>query len=1028
MTYKGYKNVNNLRQIFWIEKTDVAYAYLEDDMTLDYTWTISEGNTLYLCLNGHTLNLDQYMILLAQKGGTLYLCDCSTDHTGTVSGGSNRCVSVSDASNYASTFNMYGGTLKNGTASTGGGVEVSNGIMNMYGGTIEGNTATSDGGGIYVGTKGTLNLYGGTITNNTVNTNEAHHGGGIYVESNKWSGVGKISISGSPVVTGNTRTYTPDSTTSTENVYLSYGFTNSGELPIIQLGTLTSGANIGIWAGESVFSTASDTDYSGYFSSDQGGYYVAYNGEKKLELKAGEPHVHSGGTAYCNKKAVCEICDMEYGDFDRTNHSGKPGGWCKDETKHWMEYSCCGAIINNAAHHGGKATCMDQATCEACGQVYGETGPHSFTKEAPADQYLKSEATCTEKAVYYKSCVYCHQSSKGTEEEATFEYGDLADHDYGAWTPNGDDTHTRTCSHDESHTETEACAYGDNWETNRYSHWHTCTVCGGETKRLNHTDQDDDHLCDVCGMQITEHEFTAETADANYLKSKATCTEKAVYYKSCKVCGLSSKGTDEEATFESGDFADHDYGEPSYTWTEVPDGYMCAATKACKNCGEDIAEIAAVTYALVTEPTCLTDGTGRYTATFSTGFPAQTKDIAIPATGHDWGKAELNWIDDGDSRECTAARVCNNDSSHKETETVKADYTIVIAPTCLTPGQGMYSATFEAEWANAGSTLVDVTIPALGHDWGKWTSNGDDTHTRVCSRDDSHKETKDCAGGTANCHDKAVCTDCGQAYGKLAPAKHDGGTELKNKKDATCTEKGYSGDTYCKGCGEKLSDGTEIPAIGHSYGAWTVIQAPKAGAKGMREHTCVNCSHKETEAIRATGKFDDVPAGSYYEEAVIWAAGEGITEGTKENLFSPNAICTRAQAVTFLWRAAGSPAPKTSTMPFTDVPADSYYYNAVLWAVENGITKGTSETTFSPGANCTRAHTVTFLWRAEQSPAASGSIPFTDVDAKEYYADAVLWAVNNGITKGTGETTFSPNAGCTRAQIVTLVWRCKVGE
>ena len=244
VTYKAYTKANSLRQIFWIEEVDVAYAYLENDITLDYHFYIQEGKTLYLCLNGHTLNLDKYNILVYNSGGTLYLCDCSAKKTGTISGGSNRCISVDDAAESTSTFNMYGGTLRNGKSSNGAGVEVANGTMNMYGGTITENTATSDGGGIYVGTKGTLNLYGGTITKNTINVNEAHYGGGVYVESNKWSGVGKISISGSPVITGNTRTYTPDSTTTTDNLFLSYGFTNSGDLPIIQLGTLTSGADI----------------------------------------------------------------------------------------------------------------------------------------------------------------------------------------------------------------------------------------------------------------------------------------------------------------------------------------------------------------------------------------------------------------------------------------------------------------------------------------------------------------------------------------------------------------------------------------------------------------------------------------------------------------------------------------------------------------------------------------------------------------------------------------------------------------
>ena len=174
-----------------------------------------------------------------------------------------------------------------------------------------------------------------------------------------------------------------------------------------------------------------------------------------------------------------------------------------------------------------------------------------------------------------------------------------------------------------------------------------------------------------------------------------------------------------------------------------------------------------------------------------------------------------------------------------------------------------------------------------------------------------------------------------------------------------------------------------------------------------------------------TGVFVDVATGSYYEDAVDWAVENGITQGTDDTHFAPDGICTRAQAVTFLWRAAGSPAPKTNTMPFTDVNAGSYYYDAVLWAVENGITKGTSDTTFSPNMICTRAQIVTFLWRSEKSPAAGTANPFADVKSTAYYAGAVLWAVKENITKGTTSTTFSPNADCTRAQIVTFLWRCK---
>ena len=169
--------------------------------------------------------------------------------------------------------------------------------------------------------------------------------------------------------------------------------------------------------------------------------------------------------------------------------------------------------------------------------------------------------------------------------------------------------------------------------------------------------------------------------------------------------------------------------------------------------------------------------------------------------------------------------------------------------------------------------------------------------------------------------------------------------------------------------------------------------------------------------------FTDVHAEDYYYDAVLWAAQEGVTGGTSDTLFAPNAGCTRAQAVTFLWRAAGSPEPKSADLPFTDVPADAYYAKAVAWAVENGVAKGVSETAFAPDAGCTRAQIVTFLWRSQKSPAAGTANPFTDVKASAYYADAVLWAVKEDVTKGTTNTTFSPDANCTRAQIVTFIWR-----
>ena len=176
-------------------------------------------------------------------------------------------------------------------------------------------------------------------------------------------------------------------------------------------------------------------------------------------------------------------------------------------------------------------------------------------------------------------------------------------------------------------------------------------------------------------------------------------------------------------------------------------------------------------------------------------------------------------------------------------------------------------------------------------------------------------------------------------------------------------------------------------------------------------------------AEQPAGPFTDVPAGAYYEDAVQWAVAEGITSGASATTFNPNGTCTRAQAVTFLWRAAGSPKMAGAANPFSDVKADSYYADAVLWALDKGITSGTSSTTFAPDAECTRAQIVTFLWRSAGNPVVNYAMNFRDVSADSYYAEAVRWAVSEKITAGTSADAFSPNASCTRAQIVTFLWR-----
>ena len=303
----------------------------------------------------------------------------------------------------------------------------------------------------------------------------------------------------------------------------------------------------------------------------------------------------------------------------------------------------------------------------------------------------------------------------------------------------------------------------------------------------------------------------------------------------------------------------------------------------------------------------------------------------------------------------------------------------------------------------------------------------------------------------------------------------------KVDKEATTTQTGLKHEE-CPDCGAKRNEGTVIPATGGGSssggggaGVTTyaitvqnsknggVTVSPKSASKGDtvtitttpdKGYTLESLTvlDKDGKALALTDKgggrytftmpagkitvkavfmddntmlnfFTDVHAEDYYYDAVLWAAQEGVTGGTSATTFNPDGSCTRAQAVTFLWRAAGSPEPKSAAMPFTDVPAGSYFEKAVLWAVENGITKGTSDTTFSPDASCTRAQIVTFLWRAGGSPAVSGNSAFSDVAADAYYAAAVAWAEKNGVTGGIGGGLFGSDNTCTRAQIVTFIYR-----
>lgn len=255
-------------------------------------------------------------------------------------------------------------------------------------------------------------------------------------------------------------------------------------------------------------------------------------------------------------------------------------------------------------------------------------------------------------------------------------------------------------------------------------------------------------------------------------------------------------------------------------------------------------------------------------------------------------------------------------------------------------------------------------------------------------------------GGTATCTVKAVCDECGDAYGELGAHRYDAVVTAP-----TCTQNGYTKHT-CSSCKDSYTD-NETVKTGHiiKYGV------------------CEKCN------MRFSNPFYDVNGTDWFYSAVMWAYYNTpqVTNGKDESHFAPKASCTRAQVVTFLWRAAGRPAPSGSVQQFSDVPKTNSYaycYDAILWAVENGITKGTDATHFSPNATVTRAQFVTFLWRYAGEPAPKNmSCGFNDVDANAFYYKAVLWAVENGVTTGKTATQFAPGATCTRCEVAAFMFR-----
>ena len=326
-----------------------------------------------------------------------------------------------------------------------------------------------------------------------------------------------------------------------------------------------------------------------------------------------------------------------------------------------------------------------------------------------------------------------------------------------------------------------------------------------------------------------------------------------------------------------------------------------------------------------------------------------------------------------------------------------------------------------------GFTLQDLTLEGISEEQLQWQAKDAESTTRGISFEMPAHNVTVTVNWKANGSSSGGGSSGGGGGGTSTPGYTVSADKIENGAIAVSPKSASKGDTVTI---------TATPDKGYVLESLTVLdkdgKALELIDKGSGKYTFTMPAGKVTikaDFIAQTvdSVFADVSADAYYYEAVKWAADKRITGGIGDSLFAPNQSCTRAQIVTFLWRAAGSPEP-SALSDFTDVPSDKYYAKAVAWAVENGITNGTTDTTFGPDETCTRAHGVTFLSRAAGTNTASGNSNFADVDVNAYYASAVKWAVDNGITNGISSSLFGPDSSCTRAQIVTFLYRMYQGK
>ena len=748
-----------------------------------------------------------------------------------------------------------------------------------------------------------------------------------------------------------------------------------------------------------------------------GDWVTDASGHKKVWSSCGaEANVgtHSGDKTVCTDKKECEVCGYEYADANDHTYATE---WSKDASGHWYECSC-GDKDSFATHtpdHAGSATEEYPIKCTICQFVIEAQleHTHKYVKEDAVAAALKTEATCISKAVYYKSCA-CGAVS--TNDADVFEAG-------------------------ETDADNHAGVIGNEWKKDGSNHWKEYTCCNAKVESAIHTEGSTvDNKCDTCGATLCEH-----TSKTHYdYKAKDCDNPGNEEYWECNEC---------HATF-----ADEAMTTPIDP--VIPASHDLVAHAANPNSCEATGNTAYWE--------CKAAGCGKYFSDAEGKTPIAKDSWITPVKGHAYA---TEWTYDETNHWYACANGCGikkDEAAHTYDQQLAEEAYLKSEATCSAKAVYYKSCVCGAK---SNDTFEYGEIDATAHDWVDGVCSIDSKHIQM-EKKPGTKVEQEIAGLPATTPTVKVVTETGLEdvldvtkifkEGKITVEAGKISFELERAaavgeyyiqigdyvvsvvvaKDEDEPERGDR-PTRPSATSDAVKDVIdmidELPSakkvtlddeedIEDARKAYEKLS--KADKVKVTNYDALVEAEEALEALKTDdpedidNPFVDVDEEAYYADPVLWAVANNITSGTSAVTFSPDAVCTRAQVVTFLWRAAGCPAPLTTEMPFVDVEAGAYYAAAVQWAVENNITAGTSATTFDPNGKCTRGQIVTFLWRAQGNPAAAAVNNFVDVEDGAYYNAPVLWAVANGITNGTSTTTFSPAADCTRAQVVTFIYRC----